>query len=201
MILLIASPVMAQESKVSGQVTESIEYNSLGELSDSTKIEINVDISENINTDFTFKVSDLLSTNPVGLSADGSITYLLNNGGKLKAGADIDLITMDTGVYGELKGYPVTDKVTLGAKVKGEFPANTYYAVTDLKYAFSEDLEIIAEARYDSDGAENFSVELELKYMISKDVDIKFGIEINEYDKYKILSDTDKVYAEFVYKF
>ncbi len=199
LVLIFTLPVMA-ENKWDGTVTESVEYNSLGELTDSTEIAVSTEIDEDIDASFTFTVNDLVSFNPVGLSADGTLTFQIDEGEAVELGTDIDLITYDMGIYAKYTGLAIGDKGILDTMVKGEFPANTFYGISTLTYNVNKDLDLIVEARYDSDGAESFSTEAQAKYIVNEDLDITFGAELNEWDD-AIISDIDKVYAKFVFKF
>lgn len=207
MFFVIALPVMA-EKNISGTMTESVEYNSIGELTDSTELALTFEVDENINADIVLTVSDIISDNPFGSSLEGSIAFTDDEGGVFTIGGDVDLLTYDTGVYAKYIGLKISDKANLDSKAKIVYPANTWYAVSTLSYDIKEDILLLAEVRYDSDGAENISAEAQIKYAVNKDIDVMFGVEfndwadgINDWDSCSIDSDVDRIYAEFVYKF
>ena len=207
LIFLYSINVMASNT-ISETVKETIEYNSEGELTDKTKISVDIDVSKDIDANIAFTVKNLISAEPIGLNLEGELIYLTDDGGKISIGGDIDLITDDSGLFVKYMGLKLGDKGNLDSKAKIEFPAQTWYAISTLAYNLSEDILLLGELRYDSDGVEIFSAEAQLKYAISKNVDITFGAElndweddINDWDSYTIKSGIDKVYTEIVIKF
>ncbi|MBN1617953.1 S-layer homology domain-containing protein [Candidatus Dojkabacteria bacterium] len=90
--------------------------------------------------------------------------------------------------------------------VHGEFimdVANSYDAVANLIYNFDDDpIQLIAEARLDSDGAALYSAEAQLVYQAAENTELKVGVEmndweddINDWDENNILDNKTKIYG------
>jgi len=169
---------------------------------------VTIKIDEKTKAELSFKASDLISPNPVGYDLDGSLSLSMDDGGTVKIGGDIDLLTTEIGIYAQYIGMKISEDGKLNSRIKVNLPDNTWYGVSTLIYNLNEDAILLIEARYDSDGAENFGAEAQMKYAVNENIDIKFGIEyndwsdnINDWSKYTIKSSTDRIYAEFVFKF
>jgi len=204
---VMASGEVEEGDNFSGKVTIGVDYLSTGELIDSTEVSIETDISDDAIIEVTLTMEELIFGTPA-VSVDGVLKYTIDEGETAKVGANFDVITSDIEVYGQYKGLPVTDGMLLSGKVLGAFPVNTYYAVATLVYDINEDTELLVEARFDSDGTEVFSAEVQLKYAITEDIDVKVGYElndwsdaINDWDGFEITDGVDTAYAEVTFKF
>lgn len=205
LIIAFAIPVLADD--FSGTVTVGVDYLSTGEIIDTAEFAIETDISDDLAVSVTLNVDELVFGTPA-VSVDGKLKFAIDEGETAEIGVNLDVITSDVEVYGQYKGLPIADDMLLNAKIQGAFPADTYYAVATLIYDIDEDIDLIVEARYDSDGAEIFSAGVELSYAVSENIDVKVGYEfndwedgINDWDCMNILSDVNTAYVELVFRF
>jgi len=211
MVVIPALPACANssgEDNLSGKIKETIEYNSEGKLTDKTKLTINLDLSEKTTTEIALTLKNVLSNEPFATNIEGTMSFTDNNGGVITLGGDLDLLTYDSGLMAKYIGLKLGDNGNLDSKVKIVFPAETWYFVSTLTYNLNEDLSFISELRLDSDGAELYSAEAQLKYAVNDNIDIMVGAElndwvdgINDWGACKIDSNISRVYTEIVVKF
>jgi len=206
LVVALAIPVMAGED-LAGTVTVGVDYLSTGDLIDTAEFAIETDINDDLAVSVTLDVEEMLFGTPA-VSIDGKLKFAVDEGETAEVGAELDVITSDVEAYGQYLGLPITDDILLNGKVLGNFPANTYYAVATLLYDIDEDIELIFEGRFDSDGAELFSAEAQISYAVTEDIDIIVGYELNgwtddidNWDDYTIDSDVDTASIKAVFRF
>lgn len=109
-------------------------------------------------------------------------------------------------IQGSILKYSIGDDITFNAKARYNFAGN-YYAVANVAMNLGK-LNILVEGRTDSDGAVPYSVEAQLKYAVTEDLDVIVGYEINKWDDainawdtMKISNDSNTMYAKVVFRF
>ena len=215
LIFAFAIPVMASPIEISGTFTTEAEYDLIDpydllssyNLKDTIVFTAKTEFSETTSAEATLTVDELIF-GTVGLDVSGKLCFDLGEGESAELGVDVDLLTYDLAFGGKYLGLPISDDMLANAKVQYKYPTATYYGVANLIYGSGEDVELILEARYDSDGAELFSAEAQVNFAISSNIDLKVGYEyndwsdgINDWDACEIVSDSDKVYGKLVISF
>ena len=206
LVFAFALPIWAAEDFV-GTVTVGVDYDSNGDLIDSTEISVSTDISDTTVANIVLNVDELI-TGTVGVDVTGKLSFDWGEGETAEIKAKVDILTGDLQFDGKYLGLSIGDDMVLNVKARYKYPSDVYYTVGTLIYDFNEDLSVIVEARLDSDGAEVFSAEAQAKYAITDDIDLKVGVElndwaddINDWDDMEIVSDVDLIYAEIVFRF
>ena len=209
LIFAFAIPVMASPIEISGTFTTEAEYDLLGtyDLTDTTVFTAKTEFSETTSAEATLTVDELIF-GTVGLDVSGKLCFDLGDGETVELGIDADLLTYDLAFGGKYLGLAISDDILANAKVKYQYPAGTYYGVANLIYDFGENMDLVLEARYDSDGAELYSAEAQINFAVSSNIDLKVGYEyndwsdgINDWDACEITSDADRVYGKIVISF
>lgn len=199
----------AQDINISGTFTTEAEYDFTGvmDLVDTTELTLSTAINDTTTAELVLTVEELIF-GTVGIDVSGNLCFDLGEDETAEIGVDIDLLTGDLEFGGEYLGLAIADDILINAKAKYKYPASTYYGVVTLLYDFNEDMDLVVEARADSDGAESVSLEAQLTYNVGENIDLMIGIElndwsddINDWDDYEILDSSDKAYAKIEFSF
>ena len=208
LVLAFTFPVMAQEEdNWAGEVTIGADYTD-GILGDVAKIKFTTEIDEDINAEILLTVNDLLLTTPMAVKVRGKLKFANDEGETAELCAEYKITDAKFYVYGQYLGLPIGDDGILNTKVRADFPGFEVYAVSTLIYNIDEDLELMVEGRADTDGYVPYSVEAQILYLVTDDIDVVIGIElndwaddINDWDDMEIVDDITTVYAEVVFRF
>ncbi len=209
LIFAFALPVLAAPVEISGTFTTEAEYDFLGtfDLVDTTEVTVLTAINDTTTAEATLTINELIF-GTVGLDVSGKLCFDLGDDETAEIGVDIDLLTYDLAFGGEYLGFTVADDIVINTKAKYQYPASTYYGIVTLISDFNEDMDLMVEARTDSDGAEALSFEAQISYDLTEDIEVMIGVEmndwaddINDWDACEIVGDTDKVYGKLVVNF
>ena len=94
------------------------------------------------------------------------------------------ILTAIATIEANYMNYPVDDEgeFVLSGAVGYDYPAATYVGVATVEYDMAEDMDLIVEARVDSDGAAFWSAEVQLIYTLAENTDLTVGFEMNDWD-------------------
>lgn len=208
-VLAFSFTALAAPIEFSGSFTTEAEYDLLGtlDLVDTTKLTVSTAINDTTTAQATLKIKELIF-GTVALDAEGKLKFDLGEGESAEIKVNVDLLDGDLKFGGKYMGLPIGDVGLINVKAEFKYPANTYYAVATLIYDLSDGLELLFEARIDSDGGELSSFELQANYAITDDIDLRVGAEINDWaddindwDDLEIVDGVDKIYAKVVVNF
>ena len=202
MLLAFAIPAMA-----TGSVTGYIEYNDAATeiYSDYLELKLNTKVSDDLTTGLTITINDINAVDPLDVAA--SLDLIFAKGHTIGVATEIDIATSSfTYIQGNILKYSLDDDLTFNAKARYNFAGN-YYAVANVAMDLGK-FDLLVEGRVDSDGTVPYSAEAQLKYAVTKDLDVIVGYEINgwtdainAWDKMTITSDANTMYAKIIYKF
>jgi len=173
MILAFALPVLANTITFSAKTNDFVTY------TDTTELYLEYKLNEKTTAGFTFTVNDLVFGTPTE-SIDATLDFILGNG-TAQLGAGYDISGGTSYVKGKILNYGLGDDLKFNAKVKYNFPADTYWAVANVVLDLGK-VDLIVETRTDSDGAELYSAEAKLTFNLTENMDLTVGYEINGWD-------------------
>jgi len=129
--------------------------------------------------------------------------------------AEYSILTGDIELQARLLDIYLTDEEDLIFNIRGKYDIAAtpdYYALANLIYNFEDDpMTLIVEGRVDSGSVPFYSAEAQLKYAIAEKTNLKFGVEMNDWDadindwddsdEFVINDGLTKVYAGIEVKF
>jgi len=202
MLLAFAIPVLA-----TGTITTSVETHDFAIYTDTTEIYFESKLSEDMTAGITLTVNDLIFDAPITSSVDVTLDFLLEEAAA-QLGAGIDISSGDYYIKAKLLGFSIADGINLNAKAKYNMPAGDYWAVANLVCDVGDSMDLILEARTDSDGFVPYSFEAQLTYAVTEDIDVVVGYEvngwddgINDWDSMSISDDSETAYGKVVFRF
>jgi len=199
MILAFALPALANSITFSAKTNDFVTY------TDTTELYLEYKLSEKTTAGFTLTVNDLVFGTPTE-SIDATLDFILGNG-TAQLGAGYDISGGTSYVKGKILNYGLGDDLKFNAKVKYNFPADTYWAVANVVLDLGK-VDLIVETRTDSDGIVPYSAEAQLTFGLTENMDLIVGYEINgwddsinDWDAMTISSDAETAYGKIVIRF
>lgn len=200
LILAFTLPVFATGTVTIGAVT-----NDFVTYTDTTEFYIESQISDDVLAGITLTVNDLVFGDPTA-TVDATLDFTLREGETAQLGAGVDITAGTYYVKGKILNYSLSDNMHFNAKAKYNF-GGTYWAVANVVMN-GERVDLIVEARVDSDGTVPYSAEAQLTFGLSKNVDVIVGYEwnnwsdsINSWDAMSIVGSENTFYGKVIIRF
>lgn len=203
LILVFTIPVFA-----GNYITGYVEFNDseTGIYTDYLELYLEHKASDNLTYGLTLDLNEINTINAT--SVDAALDLVFAKGQTLGIAAGMDVPTSSfTYIKGKILNYSLGDDITFNAKARYAFGDETYWAVANLIFNPSEKVNIIVEARTDSNGYVPYSFGAQLIYAITEDFDLTVGYEINGFDAginewgAVIEDDSNTTYIKATYRF